>query len=163
MLRSVSKSIYSGRSLFASAPRSTRVFSTVMETDQWFLWPRENEGNTYAVNWSLVGDGVTPTGDAYRNARAALLTSKLSAKPASGKVELKDPAYFGDFKLQVPIVYYTYPTISIFRFLVCLRQADTYLPFHLHLLISPLPPRMHKLTTLFVFFPLKKRTLGGWG
>ena len=101
MLRTIGRSVWSGRGHFTSASRSGRVFSTAVETDQWMVWPRETEGNTYSVNWSLVGDGVTPTGEAYRNARVGLLTSKLSAKPSSGKVELKDPTYFGDFKLQV--------------------------------------------------------------
>jgi len=100
MLRTIGRSVWSGRGHFTSASRSGRVFSTAVETDQWMVWPRETEGNTYSVNWSLVGDGVTPTGEAYRNARVGLLTSKLSAKPSSGKVELKDPTYFGDFKLQ---------------------------------------------------------------
>lgn len=71
-----------------------------IETKEWFMWPRETEANDYAVNWSLVGDGVTPTGNAYRNARLPLLTSMLSAKPAGGKVELKSPTYFGDYKIQ---------------------------------------------------------------
>lgn len=74
--------------------------STPVETSEWFMWPRETEGNTYAVNWSLVGEGVTPTGNAYRNARLPLLTSMLSAKPNDGKVELKSPIYFGDYKVQ---------------------------------------------------------------
>ena len=55
--------------------------STAVETNEWFMWPREKEGNIYAVNWSLVGEGVTPTGNAYRNARLPLLTSMLSVKP----------------------------------------------------------------------------------
>ena len=60
-----------------------RFMSTkAVETNDWFVWPRETEGNTYAVNWSLVGDGVAPTGNAYRNARLPLLTSMLSAKPS---------------------------------------------------------------------------------
>lgn len=79
----------------------SRFMSTkAVETNEWFMWPRETEGNTYAVNWSLVGDGVAPTGNAYRNARMPLLTSMLSAKPSGGKVELKSPAYFGDYKMQ---------------------------------------------------------------
>ncbi len=57
-----------------------------IETKEWFMWPRETEANDYAVNWSLVGDGVTPTGNAYRNARLPLLTSMLSAKPAGNMI-----------------------------------------------------------------------------
>jgi len=74
--------------------------STAVETNEWFMWPREKEGNLYAVNWSLVGEGVTPTGNAYRNARLPLLTSMLSVKPQGGKIELKSPTYFGDYKMQ---------------------------------------------------------------
>lgn len=54
----------------------------------------------YSVNWSLCGEGVVPTEEAFRDARVSLLTSKLTAKPAGGKVELAKPTYFGEYKLQ---------------------------------------------------------------
>jgi len=76
-----------------------RRFSDV-QTDEWFLFPRQREGNIYAVNWSLVEDGVTPVGDAFRNAELSTLTKKLGSKVQSGKVELSKPLFFGDFILQ---------------------------------------------------------------
>ena len=76
-----------------------RRFSDV-QTDEWFLFPRQREGNIYVVNWSLVEDGVTPVGDAFRNAELSTLTKKLGSKVQSGKVELSKPLYFGDFILQ---------------------------------------------------------------
>ena len=54
----------------------------------------------YAVNWSLVEDGVTPVGDAFRNAQLSTLTKKLGAKIQNGKVELTKPLFYGDFILQ---------------------------------------------------------------
>lgn len=71
-----------------------------LETEDWFIFPRETEGNIYTVNWSLVIEGVTPTKQAYRDARIALITSKLPVKPSAGKVELTSPSYFGNYKLQ---------------------------------------------------------------
>jgi len=73
-------------------------FSSV-QTEEWSLFPREREGNEYAVNWSLCEDGVVPVGDAYRNARLPLLTTKLGAKVQGGKVDAKAPAYSGTFAL----------------------------------------------------------------
>jgi len=67
-----------------------------LPTQSWGVFPREKEGNLYAVNWSLNVDGVTPVGAAYRNARIGLLTSRLSSKVDSkGKVELAKPVYSG--------------------------------------------------------------------
>lgn len=63
------------------------------------VFPRETEGNNYAVNWSLTEEGVVPTGDAFRNARLGLLTSRLSAKVADGKVDVKSPAYTGKYEV----------------------------------------------------------------
>jgi hypothetical protein len=68
-------------------------------TENFSVFPREREGNSYAVNWSLTEDGVVPTGDAFRNARIPLLTSRLPSKVDNGKVELQGPAYGGSFKV----------------------------------------------------------------
>jgi hypothetical protein len=90
------------RSLFSFHPndidhKGSSIGNT--ETDEWFVFPREAEGNIYSVNWSLVVDGVTPTKKAYRDARLTLLNSHLPNKPADGKVELNNPIYFGDYKM----------------------------------------------------------------
>jgi len=76
-----------------------RRFSDI-QTDEWFLFPRQREGNIYAVNWSLVEDGVTPVGDAFRNAELSTLTKKIGSKVQNGKFELSKPLFFGDFILQ---------------------------------------------------------------
>jgi hypothetical protein len=39
---------------------SRRLLSAVVE--DYGVFPREREGNEYAVNWSLANDGVVPTG-----------------------------------------------------------------------------------------------------
>ena len=85
--------------------------ATPVETSDWFTWPRETEGNTYAVNWSLVGEGVTPTGNAYRNARLPLLTNMLSAKPR------------GNYLLEVSfvhlLVFYNRDEMYIIKIFIC--------------------------------------------
>jgi hypothetical protein len=43
--------------------------ATATSDSQFFTFPRETEGNNYAVNWSLVEDGVVSVGSAYRNAK----------------------------------------------------------------------------------------------
>ena len=53
----------------------------------------------YAVNWSLTEDGVTPQGDAYRNARTQLLSTRLGAKVEGGKVETPKVVYAGAYKV----------------------------------------------------------------
>jgi hypothetical protein len=45
------------------------------------IFPRQEEGNIYSVNWSLVEDGVTSTGLAFRNARTQQLQNKLKGVP----------------------------------------------------------------------------------
>jgi hypothetical protein len=70
-----------------------------LKTDEWFLWPREKEGNIYDHNYSLCEDGVVPEGNAYRNARVALLTSHMGTKIHDGKVEVNGPQYFGEFRV----------------------------------------------------------------
>lgn len=84
--------------------KSVRNFSlnaAAIPTQSWGIFPREKEGNIYAVNWSLNVDGVTPVGSAYRNARVALLTSRLSSKvDSTGKVELTKPVYSGSYTVK---------------------------------------------------------------
>lgn len=63
------------------------------------VFPREREGNHYATNWSLTEDGVVPVGDAFRNARVALLTTRLGSKVENGKVEGK-VAYTGKYAMK---------------------------------------------------------------
>lgn len=70
-----------------------------IQTEEWFLWPRQKEGNIYDHNYSLVDDGIVPEGNAYRNARVALLTNEMGAKINEGKVEVKGPQYFGEFRV----------------------------------------------------------------
>jgi hypothetical protein len=76
-------------------------FNTGYETDEWFVFPREREGNEYSVNWSLVGDGVTPVADAFRNARPQLLFTRSGAnvKSITDRLEAKKPVYEGEYKL----------------------------------------------------------------
>ena len=73
-----------------------RFLSTAAQpasTSEWFQFPREKEGNIYDVNWSLCEHGVVPKGDAFRNARIPLLTTRLPNKVENGKVTLETPTY----------------------------------------------------------------------
>ena len=70
-------------------------FSSLSSSNEYTQFPRESEGNIYSVNWSLTEDGVVPTGDAYRNARLPILTTRLTKKIDAGKVELDQPKYAG--------------------------------------------------------------------
>jgi hypothetical protein len=81
---------------FGAAPPPRTGFP---ETSEWGVFPNEREGNVYDVNWSLTVDGITPIGDAYRNARVPLLTARLPVKVEGNKVELKGPLYTGDYKV----------------------------------------------------------------
>ena len=63
------------------------------------VFPRESEGNKMAVNWSLVEEGVVPKGEAFRNCRVSLLTSRLSSKVVDGKVDVKSPIYTGTYEI----------------------------------------------------------------
>lgn len=67
--------------------------------DEWSLWPMEREGNHIQTNWSIVEDGVTPVGDAFRNARIQLLTERLPVKVEKNALQLSKPVYFGAFKV----------------------------------------------------------------
>lgn len=44
-------------------------------------------------------DGITPVGDAYRNARIPTLAARLPSKIAGNAVELKAPLFTGEYKL----------------------------------------------------------------
>ncbi|KAJ1432747.1 hypothetical protein B484DRAFT_394836 [Ochromonadaceae sp. CCMP2298] len=73
--------------------------SSVPQTDEWSLFPRQCEGNVYAVNWSLCEDGVVPVGDAFRNARVSMLTKKVGGKVTAGKLDASKPAYSGKYSI----------------------------------------------------------------
>lgn len=77
-----------------------RALSTVpVSTKEWFTFPRESEGNTYMVNWSLVEDGIISKGDAFRNGRVPVLTERLPKKIENGKITLDGPVYVGDYSV----------------------------------------------------------------
>lgn len=80
--------------------RASSTISIPVKTNDWFLFPRETEGNNYSVNWSLAEDGVTNSQDAYRNARLPILTNRLSSKVENGVVSLKKPVYTGKSQVQ---------------------------------------------------------------
>lgn len=81
-----------GRRTASAAARASSSTSTV--------FPREREGNVYAINWSLTEDGVVPVGDAFRNARVPLLATRLSAKVENGKVDVGSKvAYTGKYNM----------------------------------------------------------------
>jgi hypothetical protein len=84
--------------MFFSSKNRRGAHSTI-QTEEWSLWPRESEGNIYAVNLSMTEDGVVPANCAFRNARLQLLTNKIGAKVQSGKIEAAKPQYFGTYKV----------------------------------------------------------------
>lgn len=57
------------------------------------------EGDILADNWSLVNDGVTAVGNAYRNARIELLTNRFPVKVEGKKVVLDKISYTGSYKV----------------------------------------------------------------
>lgn len=75
----------------------TRAAHTLNTNKEWVLFPREHEGNNYNVNYSLVEDGVTAVGDAYRNARVPLLATKIGSKINDGVIENTTPTFFGAY------------------------------------------------------------------
>ncbi len=74
-----------------------RNFSASPESLDFGVFPRETEGNDYMVNWSLTVDGVVPVGDAFRNARLPILTTRLATKAVNGVVDVKSPVMVGKF------------------------------------------------------------------
>lgn len=69
------------------------------KTNEWFVFPRESEGNNYSVNWSLVADGISPSKEAFHNARLPLLTSRLPNKASKGTVDDASVKFSGTFNL----------------------------------------------------------------
>ena len=69
------------------------------KTNEWFVFPRESEGNNYSVNWSLVADGISPSKEAFHNARLPLLTSRLPNKASKGTVDDASVKFSGSFNL----------------------------------------------------------------
>ena len=82
-----------------TARSSYSVRGVSSKTNEWFVFPRETEGNNYAVNWSLVADNISPAKEAFRNARVALITSRLPSKVANGKVDVSSVKFSGPFNL----------------------------------------------------------------
>jgi hypothetical protein len=80
--------------------RVQRFSSNLQSNKDWILFPREQEGNIYAHNWSLVNDGLTPLNSAFRNARTDLLATKLPTKVVNGKIEINSIAFAGSFALK---------------------------------------------------------------
>eukprot|EP01031_Cornospumella_fuschlensis_P030257 gene30257-36563_t len=87
--------------VFKAQTRSLSLSLKTAETDEWFVFPRETEGNQYNVNWSLVEDGVTPRSEAFRNARLPILAQHLPTKIGKdNKLELSSPPFAGG-KLEI--------------------------------------------------------------
>jgi hypothetical protein len=95
---SSSKILFNNVTRNANLKNNNRFLSTSQQ--DWGVFPREREGNIYDVNWSLTEDGVVSTGDAFRNPRLPILTSRLSSKVQNGKVELTKPVYDGKYNLK---------------------------------------------------------------
>ena len=72
-------------------PRRTaaRTLALARNTEdaEHIAFPREGPGLDYALNWSLNGDGVTPSAQAFRLTKASAAAKLLGKKPAkpSGK------------------------------------------------------------------------------
>ena len=81
------------------SPSQVFVRNVVNLSEDFAVYPREVEGNISSVNWSLTVDGVVPVGNAYRNGRVSLMTSKLNKKAHERKIELEKPSYFGKYVL----------------------------------------------------------------
>lgn len=70
------------------------------QNDEFFVFPREREGNDYWVNWSMTEDGVTPVGEsAFRNARLALLKTRLGISKDAAELNVKGPSLTGQYKV----------------------------------------------------------------
>lgn len=70
------------------------------ETDEWFIFPREEEGNIYMHNWSMVEDGVVPVGKAFRNARLSVITNAMGVKASDTTISASKPSYAGKFAMK---------------------------------------------------------------
>jgi hypothetical protein len=70
------------------------------QNDEFFVFPREREGNDYWVNWSMTEDGITPVGEsAFRNARLALLKTRLGISKDATELNVKAPSLTGSYKV----------------------------------------------------------------
>ena len=78
--------------------QKAHLSSVARETQS--VFPREREGNVYAVNWSLAEHGIIAVGDAFRNAHNATLERKLGAKVDGGKVIVQAPAFVGKYEVK---------------------------------------------------------------
>lgn len=87
------KAIISTRCL---RPLSTKSAPEIKES---FIFPNEREGNLFFDNWSLTVDGVSPIGDAFRNARTGLLATRIGLPKSSTSFKISSPAIFGQYKL----------------------------------------------------------------
>jgi len=81
----------------SSAVRAQNSQFSVAARENVSVFPREREGNVYAVNWSLVDHGVVAVGDAFRNASNHTLEHKLGAKVDGGKVTVPAPTFTGKY------------------------------------------------------------------
>ena len=81
---------------FSTSQKSTLTNVPFVES---FVFPREREGNIYDVNWSLTEDGVTPVGDAFRNARFSLIAKRFGIQTDSKVLNIQSPPINGSYKL----------------------------------------------------------------
>lgn len=96
-LSSTVKKFLRNESKFSRTYFSTKV---VTEDSDRFIFPRETEGNNYKVNWSMTEDGVTPVGDAFRNARFELLASRLGLPTqANSTISISSTILFGSYNI----------------------------------------------------------------
>ena len=86
-------------SIFISKKNLSTLHNKKTKFAESFVFPKEKEGNIYKVNWSLTEDGVTPVGNAYRNARQSLITKRLGVKEDLQVLTLQSPQVSGTFKL----------------------------------------------------------------
>jgi hypothetical protein len=103
LARSVSVARLAGRRLGAPAARFLAVERPVEDAEH-LVFPREGPGLDYALNWSLNGDGVTPSARAFRltkaSAGAKLLGGAAPPAPAAGgkaAPEVGDAAFDAHF------------------------------------------------------------------
>jgi len=89
--------------LLSSIVKVNRSFSTKVvnsyRSGQQCVFLKETEGKEYDLNFSLLEDGVTSVGDSFRNARIALLTSRLPSKVTNNQVTLTSPKLNGQYTI----------------------------------------------------------------
>ena len=84
----------------STAARLQQAQFSVAARETWGVFPREREGNSYAVNWSLTEHGVVSVGDSFRNARNSLLEQRSGGKVDGGKISVSKPTYMGNYKVE---------------------------------------------------------------